>query len=149
MELDLSAAYDKVYSYCYFKLRHVQTAEDITQEAFLKYLRQKELMGKTSIAYLYTIAKNLCIDYYRKHKEQPFVEEPADLTVQAQLDTTLAVKAAVNSLPESLQELVLLRYANDLKLGDIAEITGQSRFAVRRKLQEAMALLKNQLKEEP
>ena len=59
--MDLEELYDKVYRYCYMKLRHPQAAEDMTQEAFLRFLRvyeEKELKKKT--AYLYTIARNLC-----------------------------------------------------------------------------------------
>ena len=58
--MDLEELYDKVYRYCYMKLRHPQAAEDITQEAFLRFLRvyeERELKKKT--AYLYTIARNL------------------------------------------------------------------------------------------
>ena len=32
--MDLSEQYDKIYRYCYFKVHHCQTAEDITQETF-------------------------------------------------------------------------------------------------------------------
>ena len=35
--MDLSEQYDKIYRYCYFKVHHCQTAEDITQETFLRY----------------------------------------------------------------------------------------------------------------
>jgi len=34
--MDLEEQYDKIYRYCYFKVRHCQTAEDITQETFLR-----------------------------------------------------------------------------------------------------------------
>ena len=55
--MDLEELYDKVYRYCYMKLRHPQAAEDITQEAFLRFLRvyeEREIRKRT--AYLYTIA---------------------------------------------------------------------------------------------
>ena len=37
--MDLEELYDKLYRYCYMKTRHPQTAEDLTQEAFLHFLR--------------------------------------------------------------------------------------------------------------
>lgn len=36
--MDFDEQYDKIYRYCYFKLRHQQMAEDITQETFLHFL---------------------------------------------------------------------------------------------------------------
>ena len=41
MHTDLDEQYDKIYRYCYMKLRHQQTAEDITQETFLRFLEIK------------------------------------------------------------------------------------------------------------
>ncbi|MBO5976386.1 MAG: RNA polymerase sigma factor, partial [Oscillospiraceae bacterium] len=61
--MDIEKQYDKIYRYCYFKLCDKQLAQDITQEAFLRFFRQGSSFdnGK-ELAYLYTIAKNLCID---------------------------------------------------------------------------------------
>ena len=36
--IDLEEQYDKIYRYCYYKLHHREKAEDITQEAFLRFL---------------------------------------------------------------------------------------------------------------
>lgn len=70
MPMDLSEQYDKIYRYCYFKLGHRETAEDITQEAFFRYFDsirsvRYEEQGK-ALRYLYTIARNLCIDEFRR-----------------------------------------------------------------------------------
>ena len=49
--MDLEELYDKVYRYCYMKLRHPQAAEDITQEAFLRFLRvyeEREIRKRTA-----------------------------------------------------------------------------------------------------
>ena len=61
--MDLSAQYDKIYRYCCFHLRDPQLAEDLTQETFLRFYRQASYQeqGK-ALAYLYTIARNLCLD---------------------------------------------------------------------------------------
>ena len=64
--MDLEELYDKLYRYCYMKTNHPQTAEDLTQEAFLRFLRTRDVSEiKKQTAYLYTIARNLCIDFYR------------------------------------------------------------------------------------
>ena len=46
MFLDLEEQYDKIYRYCYFKLHHQQSAEDITQETFLRYFQRYNCKGK-------------------------------------------------------------------------------------------------------
>ena len=59
----IDGQYDKLYRYCYFKLHNIQAAEDITQEAFLRLIeisRYKE--KKNPLAFLYTVARNLCTD---------------------------------------------------------------------------------------
>ena len=65
--LDLETQYDKIYRYCYFKLGSRETAEDITQETFLRFL-ERGYGERDALPYLYTIARNLCIDEYRKKK---------------------------------------------------------------------------------
>lgn len=167
MSLELEDQYDKIYRYCYFKVNHVQLAEDLTQETFLRYFQQHTYVnhGKT-LAYLYTIARNLCIDSYRKQKDtsmeelsleqcssessaeqakalsQPFPDETISL------ETRMVCQEAIRTLPEEVQELLLLRYANDLGFAQISAITGLSRFSARRKISAALTALRGILREE-
>lgn len=149
MSLELKDQYDKIYRYCYFKVNNKEIAEDLTQETFLKYFSQTSYInrGKT-LAYLYIIAKNLCTDFYRKKAEQSIGEEMTSDDVISDFETSFAVKEAVNTLPKDLQELILLRFANELGIGEIANILGISRFAVYRKLNSALSKLKTVLREE-
>ena len=75
--MDLEERYDKLYRYCYMKTRHPQTAEDITQETFLRFLRTHNVGEmERHTAYLYTIARNLCVDFYRARQELPLDQVP-------------------------------------------------------------------------
>lgn len=70
-DLDLDEQYDKIYRYCYFRVHSRETAEDITQEAFLRFLESDGYQSRSkALQYLYTIARNLCIDAYRKSGRQ-------------------------------------------------------------------------------
>ena len=61
--MDIEEQYDKIYRYCYFKLYDKQLAQDITQETFLRFYRQGLRLDRNKVLpYLYTIAKNLCVD---------------------------------------------------------------------------------------
>ena len=143
--------YDKIYHYCYFKLYDKQLAQDITQEAFLRFYRQGlSLDNGKELPYLYTIAKNLCIDEFRKQTvdsieelEGEAISDPAEEWIDA-----LVLRSIVSKLPNDEQELLFLRYTNELPITSICKITGLSRFAVYRRLSKSLKWLKEELKKE-
>lgn len=149
VSLDLSEQYDKIYRYCYFKTYNSQLAEDLTQEAFLKYFSHTLYInhGK-SLAYLYTIAKNLCVDYYRRNKEILLEDEVEVATPYHNIETSIAVQQAIKTLPIEIQEIILLRFSNELSIGEISEITSLSRFTIYRRIKEGLKQLKSVLREE-
>lgn len=149
MSLELEEQYDKIYKYCYFKVNNKHAAEDLTQETFLSYFSQNSYInrGKT-LAYLYTIAKNKCTDYFRKEKSVPLnedIEAPDELI---KLDTSFSVGQAIKHLDKEKQEILLLRFSNELGIGELAKIMNISRFAVNRRLNAALNELKGILREE-
>ena len=117
--MDLEEQYDKIYRYCYFKVRHCQTAEDITQETFLRFFnKQLSLNSDKELPYLYTIARNLCIEEYRKGSKEKSCEINEELSydpTQEWIDS-IAIKNLIYKLPQDEQELLLLRYANDVPI---------------------------------
>ena len=149
--MDIEEQYDKIYRYCYFKLYDTQLAQDITQEAFLRFYRQRLSFDHgRELPYLYTIAKNLCIDEFRKQPTDNIEEAANEAAVdpsEGWIDT-LVLRAAVSQLPSDEQELLFLRYVNELPITSICEITGLSRFAVYRRLSKSLKWLKEELKKE-
>ena len=75
--------YSDIYKYCFFHLGNRETAEDITQEVFLKFLKSLDSYreyGKLK-NYLYVVAKNTIRDFQRKKyeiTEEPGVEASCD-----------------------------------------------------------------------
>jgi len=149
VSLDIKEQYDKIYNYCYFKTGNATLAEDLTQETFLRFFSQGTYANQGKpLAYLYTIAKNLCIDSFKnKAVEEIQIDYPAQ-DVVGQTELKLSVRQALRTMMQSDRELLLLRYANELSVSQISKITGQSRFAVYRKTKAALALLKTTMKEE-
>ena len=149
--MDIEEQYDKVYRYCYFKVYDFQLAQDITQEAFLRFYKQGlTLDNDKELSYLYTIAKNLCIDLFRK-KSVVCVEDIAEDVTHDPTEgwiTDLTVRMAISKLPADEQELLFLRYVNELSITTICKITGFSRFAVYRRLSKSLKWLKEELNEE-
>ena len=62
-----------------------------------------------------------------------------------QVETALHLKMAVEKLPEEMQELILLRYVNELSVREICNITGLSRSSEYRMEREALKRLKRML----
>lgn len=149
MATNMEQYYDRVYRYCYFKLGNGAVAEDITQETFLKYYAHNPSIGpERQLAYLYTIAGNLCIDQYRKKQTVPIEDDLPQAGIMEAVEAKTAVEQAMEALEPQERELVFLRYINDLPVGDLAKLLGISRFAVHRKTEAALKKLKQQLKKE-
>ncbi len=149
MSVELKDQYDKIYKYCYFKVRNSQLAEDLTQETFLKFFSQNSYINRgKSLAYLYTIAKNLCIDTYKKIETRSLDEDIPSENNFEDFETSFIIRQAINTLPENLQEIVLLRFNNDLSMREISNITGLSRFSVYRRLNKSLKQIKLVLREE-
>jgi len=146
--MDLEEQYDKIYRYCYFKVRHCQTAEDITQETFLRFFnKQLSLDGDKDLPYLYTIARNLCIEEYRKGSKEKVCEINEELSFDPTEEwiNSIAMKNLISNFPQDEQELLLLRYANEISIASICKITGLSRFAIYRKISRILKHLKTEL----
>lgn len=147
--MDLEEQYDKIYRYCYFKLKHRQMAEDMTQETFLRFLESRNYCDRgKKIRYLYTIARNLCMDAYRGKTTEPLPEEEPDQTGERQEEEVLnriVMRNALAQLEEEEQELLLLRYVQELSVSDICGILETSRFSVYRRTQKALKRLRDLL----
>lgn len=154
--MDMEEQYEKIYRYCYFKLGQCSIAEDITQETFLRFLESDTYQNKgKSLHYLYTIARNLCIDEYRKiTRENIFLTDSVeneivnDSKTEDRVITTIMLQQALAELSEQGRELVLLRYVNELPMSVISKLLGISRFAVYRRLNHTINQLKQILREE-
>lgn len=155
---DLETVYDGLYRYCYHRLHHRQQAEDVTQEAFLRtFAAAPEFTGPNrhgqALRYLYTVARNLCIDLWRRAPREaaalPQEEnaQPAQPDFGPALTESLALRAALDSLPDAQRELLLLRYSGELPVGTIAGMLGISRFAVYRQINHALAALRQLLQQ--
>lgn len=146
MDMDIEEQYDKIYRFCFFKLRDAHLAEDITQETFLRFLENRKYKDtRRPLALLYTIAGNLCVDEYRRKKA---VELPEDLPCQEFEDgviNRLALNQAIKELTRKQQELLLLRYVNEVPLHTLSEMYGKSRFSLYRDLSKITRQLERRL----
>ena len=149
MSFDIEEQYDNIYRYCYFKLHRAELAEDVTQETFLRYLEHYHCLTTVSaLKCLYTIARNLCVDEYRKPRSEPMDESMPDYTMEETLVTNLTVRMALSKLAPDEQELLLLRYVNEVPVSALGNIYGLSRFAIYRKITSASNKFREELRKE-
>lgn len=149
MTIDIDEQYDKIYRYCYYKLKNPTLAEDTTQETFLHYLEcgSYREVGRP-LAYLYTIARNLCIDQFRKKTFTELTEDMAIHEDEEQKIVSMDLRIAVEELNERERELVLLRYVNEVPVSVISKMFNISRFALYRELKQILGKLEGRISDE-
>ena len=136
MSIDLKMQYDKIYRYCYMRVHNRETAEDLTQETFLRFLEHPQYHDKNlTLQYLYTIAGNLCIDEFRKKPTEPL---PDNL-----LSPHVGLQQAFLSLSEEEREIIMLRYVNEVPVSVISKLYNISRFALNRRIKKSLATLRS------
>ena len=135
----------------------MQVAEDLTQEVFLRLVRtlsKYRPTGKFS-NYIFTIAVNTANDFFRKNKR--FIYEENDLMgidaginieeIFVKREQFTYLKEALNKLPDMQKDAILLRYFHNMKIKDIAKITGTNQSTVKSRISQGLGKLKILLSE--
>lgn len=148
--------YEEILRYCNYHCPDASYAEDLTQETFLHFfekLSDYRYMGKTR-NYLYTIAGNLCRDYYKKIKDSLLEEQSAEVQKSLQQSETeeilnkITVETALNNLSDELREVIILYYFQGLKLAEISDTLQIGLPLVKYRIRQAKAQLEKMLREE-
>lgn len=148
MGLDIDQHYDKIYKYCYFRLQDRNLAEDITQETFLRFFASETYRDTgQALQYLYTVARNLCIDERRRPKSEELSND-IPFSNEENLVTNLDLKSAMKKLTEEERELIVLRYVNEVPIFVMCKLYGISRFAMYRKIQAILKKLQEYMGKE-
>ena len=145
----LEEQYDKIYRYCYFKVKKQELAEDITQETFLRFYERFGHYGNGwTLQYLYRIAHNLCVDEYKKQIVDQLPEDKAEGSFENKVLNQVVMQDALSKLSVEEKELLLLRYVNEVPVSVICNLFHMSRFAVYRKIKQALKKMQLVLGEE-
>ncbi len=113
--MDLEEQYDRIYRYLYFRVQDRHTAEDLTQETFLRFLGSRTYQEENrQLQYLYTIARNLCCQFYRDRAEDCCLKEVPDDPLSDDLEQSLVERIsladAMRKLPRDEREMLFLQY---------------------------------------
>lgn len=139
----------KVFSYIMKMTGNRDDAEDCFQDCFIRYT--EKYPDRFSLPLLYTVAKTVCIDSFRKNSRYGHEEiEQAD-TAQGPEDAAISrqkvsrVEKVLESLPADERELIAMAGRNGLKYDEIAEITGLSVANIKVKLHRTRLKIKKLL----
>jgi RNA polymerase sigma-70 factor (ECF subfamily) len=150
------AHFDRIYRYLVLKLGNVTEAEDMTQQVFLKALQSissYKWKGVSFSAWLYRIAHNQTIDYYRKKgkREATPLEDvilTSDDNPQAALEQKSQIErmlAAARELTRSQRDVLSLRFASELSIAEVAGIMGKSQGAIKALQHSAVTALRRKM----
>jgi RNA polymerase sigma factor (sigma-70 family) len=139
-----------VLGFCITYTKNFQDSEDIMQDVFLKaFTKLKSLRDPTRVrSWLLTIARRMCIDYYRKHRAYRPVTEDVPARPDYGNEHIIRVHAAVSKLPDDYRETITLYYLDGHSCAGVAQSLGISEAAVRRRLVRARLMLHDLLLED-
>jgi RNA polymerase sigma-70 factor (ECF subfamily) len=161
-----------LYNFILRSTRDGEQAAELLQEVFLRVVqRAGEFQGQSKVStWLYTIARNLCIDTsrkmaFRRHRSldapsggaddgegQALMDRIAspvaasDRNVIAQ-DLSVRITAAVEALPDEQREVFLMREVQNMPFKDIAEVLGVPENTVKSRMRYALERLQRALVE--
>jgi RNA polymerase sigma-70 factor (ECF subfamily) len=160
---DLVEIYEELspalYRYAVRLLGDQETAEDCVSETFSRFLHAVRMGGgpKENVrAYLYRVAHNWITDHYRRSREttQPLdLDEPVDSSTNpahmvAEEQEHHQVRKALLSLPPDQQQVIALRFLDEMSHEEVALILEKTVEATRALQYRALTTLRHLLRED-
>lgn len=143
---------DALFRYSFFKVSDRELAKDLVQETYLRtwnYLSRGQAVENLR-AFFYRTLSNLIIDEYRKNKPlslDKLFDDGFDLKTEElerlenQLDGEKAI-AMLGRIGKMYQDVIFLKYVEDLSNGEIAKALGESENAVAVKIHRGLKKIK-------
>lgn len=149
--------FDQVYRYTYFRTgRNKELAFDLTSEVFLKALEKFDTYQEEKSAFknwIFTIARNHIIDFYRIRKENVDIDDVSQILVapdniardlRISYDTAY-VLCALEELPQTQKEILQLKFFAELNNQEIAKVLDKTEINIRVILHRAINTLKQKI----
>ena len=148
--------FSKIYRYVVVRIGNRTEAEDMTQQVFVKaykHIPSYRWKGVPFSAWLFRIAHNVVVDFYRRESKRPTVPLDESLIAgddnpQQAVERRLAVErvmAAAQGLTIAQREVISLRFAGGLAIAEAARVMGRSEGAIKALQHSAIAALRRML----
>lgn len=148
---------DKIYRFVYLKVNSKEVAQDITSKVFTKAWETYTKGIDNPGAFLYQVAKNLVIDYYREKGRRNIVstdsisqlaDNGAIIEEKAILNADVAmVRTALSKLKKDYQDVLIWHYLDDMTISEIATNLKKKEGTVRVILHRGLKELKDIIQE--
>ena len=145
----LTENYERYYRLAYSYMRNEDDALDVVQESAYRAIRDcRKVRNKDYLStWIYRIVVNTALDLLRKKKKETLTEELPEIPVEDQYQD-LELRTVLNQLDDKSRTIILLRYFEDLKLEDIADIVGDNLNTVKARLYRSLKKLRLNLEAE-
>ena len=152
----IEAYYQEIFQYCYSRTGRESAAYDCAQETFLRVIRylNRYVEQKKFRAYLFGIARSVCIDFFRKKAEAElgyedgYEERLREEDFADQVSEQVMLQKAMQCLKPEQREVLDLSYFHGLKAREIAYVTGEKTATVKSRIRQGLKNLKTVLEEE-
>jgi RNA polymerase sigma-70 factor, ECF subfamily len=150
---------DAIFRFCLLRTSDREMALDFTQDTFMRFwnslLLEKDI--KNHRTFLFTIARNIIIDWYRKKKPfslETMMENASEgrssfaLVALDNVETSAEADfliRKIRELPEPYSNAVYLRCVEELKPREISEILGESANVISVRISRGLEQLRNML----
>lgn len=138
-------------------VHNIITAEELCEDTFVRLAVKKPRFrgGSSFKTFLYSIAKNIALDYLRKNSNSVPMEELAELKGKSDLEREylkeeqkLALHSAMKRLRPEYERVLWLTYFEELSNKEAAAVMGKSTHAIETLIYRARNALKTQLEKE-
>jgi len=149
---------DNIYNYTYYRTGNHHDAEDLTSRTFyraLKHISRYVDRGAPFSAWLYRIAHNLVANWYRDRSRRQTIsleemvmgklkrEEPVTMVEEHEEHDLLL--QAVRRLPPERQQLLILKFVEQMSNAKIAEVMGRTEGAIKSLYHRTLVALRKEL----
>lgn len=144
---------DKIFNYFYYRLNFNRAlAEDLTSEVFLKayYKFDTYDQERSFQAWIYAIARNHLLNYYRDKKVEIDLAEAGNISsndcekIEINMECE-RVLSKIGQLDIYHREVLLLRYVDGLENEEIASLLGKDNGAIRTQMSRALKVLRENI----
>ena len=142
---------ESLYRFAYGYVKNQDDALDIVQDYICKSLTKIDTLKDIGNIkpWIYKIISNCAIDYIRKNKKY-VINNDLDLDDSISYDTyeNIDLQKALDELPEKYKTIVILRYFEDMKISEIAQVLDENTNTIKTRLYKALDKLKLKLRDD-
>jgi RNA polymerase sigma-70 factor (ECF subfamily) len=151
LEILIKEYLSQIYGFTYKRVGNTQEAEDITQEIFIKVWRNLKNFNaeKSFRTWIFSIAKNTCIDSLRKKKALLYLEtikEPGENDKNLEsIGAAQFLSSAMEKLIPQYQSVLSFYHDDNLNFREISQKTGESINTVKSRYRRAILELRKNI----